>query len=379
MVSNGPILAAADVTADEQDGAAFHGDILEAILSHVPLVDLASSCCVSRGWERAVSSSLSHNALKPWLFLHSPSAEAYDPRSAVWMDINYRPPITPAAPLRSAHSTLLYTLTPSQFSFSIDPLHLTWHHVDPPLTWRTDPIVAFLAHRSIVIAGTCDFVDEPPAIEIYDLESKRWDTFDELPSIFAEYATATWFSVAVDDDKLHVMHKNSGAIFSFDPINKSWAGPYDLKPDPDVFSSIIGFVGGRMVVVGLMGSPEDVKSVKIYEVVDQFSECREIGEMPKLLVEKLQGESAEMASIGLSSAGDFMFLHHGSDPVEVIQCEMVGGGCRWGIVPNTVVDDRTRLRRLVFTSSIVGIGDLKKALRSESPRFTVKVKDSNVH
>ena len=135
-----------------------------------------------------------------------------------------------------------------------------------------------------------------------------------------------------------------------------------------------------MVIVGLLGSPEDVKSVKIYKVVVQFFQCRKIGEMPKSFVEKLQGESAEMASIGMSSAGDFIFLHHGSDPVEVIQCEVVSGGdggCRWGIVPNTVVDDRTRLRRLVFTSSNVGVEDLQRALRSESPQTTIKVKESD--
>ncbi|KAA0034300.1 F-box/kelch-repeat protein [Cucumis melo var. makuwa] len=368
-------------TADEHDGASVHGDILESILSHVPLIDLASSSCVSRGWERAVSSSLSHfNSPKPWLLLHFPSsasAAAYDPRSAIWMDINCRHPITPAtAPLRSSHSTLLYTLTPSQFSFSIDPLHLKWHHVSPPLTWRTDPIVALVASRLIVVAGTCVFVDEPPAVEIYDLESNTWETYEYLPSIFAEYATAVWYSVAVDDHKLHIMHKSSAAIFSFDPTEKSWAGPYESKPDPNLFSSIIGFAGGEMVVVGLTGSPEDVQSVKIYGVTAaEFSEWREIGEMPKSLVEKLQGESAEMASIGMSWAGDFLFIHHGSDPVEMIQCEVVGGGCRWGSVPNTVVDDRIRLRGLVLTSSNMGIEELKKALRSERPRITIKIKD----
>lgn len=131
-----------------------------------------------------------------------------------------------------------------------------------------------------------------------------------------------------------------------------------------------------MVVVGLTGSPEDVQSVKIYGVTAaEFSEWREIGEMPKSLVEKLQGESAEMASIGMSWAGDFLFIHHGSDPVEMIQCEVVGGGCRWGSVPNTVVDDRIRLRGLVLTSSNMGIEELKKALRSERPRITIKIKD----
>lgn len=286
-------------------------------------------------------------------------------------DYTLRP--TPILPLDST-----YTLTHTKFSFSIDPLHLTWQHVTPPLTWRIDPIVAVVSHRAIVVAGTCDFLDKPhPAVEIYDLKSQEWDTCDELPSIFADSAAATWFSIAVDDEKLHVMHKSSAAVYSFDPVDKSWAGPYEMKSDPDVFSTIVGFAGGGMVVVALLGSPEDVKSVKIYEVVVRFSELREVGEMPKSLVEKLQGESAEMASIGMSSAGDFVFIYHGEDPVEVIHCEVIGrgdDGCRWGIVANTVVDDRTRLRRLVFTSSNVGIEDLQ---RSESSRITVKVKNSD--
>ncbi|KAF2292771.1 hypothetical protein GH714_028089 [Hevea brasiliensis] len=86
-------------------------------------------------------------------------------------------------------------LSPSKFSFSFDPLHLTWHNVDSPLVWRTDPIVAVVGHRVIVAGGACDFEDDPLAVEMYDLKTRTWDTCESLPAHFKDSAASTWLSM----------------------------------------------------------------------------------------------------------------------------------------------------------------------------------------
>ncbi|KAJ1442211.1 F-box-like domain superfamily [Sesbania bispinosa] len=52
----------------EEIEAPIHGDILEAIFSHVPLIHLVPARHVSKAWKHAVLSSLCHvNPVKPWL------------------------------------------------------------------------------------------------------------------------------------------------------------------------------------------------------------------------------------------------------------------------------------------------------------------------
>ncbi|KAL0408596.1 UNVERIFIED_CONTAM: F-box/kelch-repeat protein [Sesamum radiatum] len=125
------------LTAEEVE---IHGDVLETILSHVPLLHLVSACRVSKWWRYAVSSSLHHhNPPKPWLILHTQAtrfphataAHAYDPRSPLWIKIS-QPSIDYVSALKSSNSNFLYMLSPSKFSFSLDPLNCNWRTVDPP-------------------------------------------------------------------------------------------------------------------------------------------------------------------------------------------------------------------------------------------------------
>ncbi|KAL6991437.1 hypothetical protein U1Q18_009549 [Sarracenia purpurea var. burkii] len=224
-----------------------YGDILEAILSHVPLVDLVPASHVSAAWNWAVLSSLRHsNALKPWLVVHSQdcrppyaiAAHGYDPRSHVWFRVE-QPPIRNVSVLRSSHSNLLYMLSPSKFSLSLDPLHLTWHNAEAPLVWRADPIVAAVGRRVVVAGGTCDFEDDPLAVEIYDVESRTWSSCDSMPAVLKDSSASTWLSIASDDQKMFVTEKHSGATHTFNPETKTWCGPYDMRPDPSTFHSVI--------------------------------------------------------------------------------------------------------------------------------------------
>lgn len=388
----------AEAEADDHD---IRGDVLESILCYVPLIHLLPPCHVSKSWNHAVFSSLRHfNKPKPWLIVHSQTSRrppyaaatttalAYDPRSDIWLRIinNQKPP--PAleyvdSPLRSSsNSTLLYMLSPSKFSFSIDTLHLTWHHVDPPRVWRTDPIVAAVGHRHIIVAGgACDFEDDPLSLEIYDLETREWDRCDEssMPVALKDSAAATWLSIAANTKKLYAMEKVSGITYSFDPSSKVWSGPFDLhhRDDQNIYFSVIGiFLDDRLIMVGLLGNSENLRDVKVWELKgESFEFCKEIGVMPEELVEKLKGENTSLGSIKMCSAADVLYIYNPEEPEEMVVCEINGGEgvvSRWGILKNAAVNDWSRVaERMVVTCADVGLGDLGKAVGSGKGSFSI--------
>ncbi|XP_002525399.2 F-box/kelch-repeat protein At1g23390 [Ricinus communis] len=363
----------------EQEQSTIHGDILESIVTRVPLIDLLSTFQVSISWNRAVLTSLHRfNRIKPWLILHtqatrspySTAAHAYDPRSDVWVQVQ-QPPISYISALRSSHSTLLYMLSPSNFSFSFDPMHLMWHNVDAPLVWRTDPVVAVVGHRVVVAGGTCDFEDDPLAVEIYDMKTRSWDTCESMPAFFKDSASSMWLSTAVQGNKMYVVVKSTGVAYWFDPEAKSWSGPYSLCPDTNVSCCCIGFANGRLILTGLTGDNEGtVSSVRLWELNSESMElCKEMGEMPSLLVEKLRGE---ILSTVVNVMGDFVFVISTSALDEVLLCEL-GGACNsWSSVRNAVVNDKCRLsQRLVFTCANVGLVDLHRATAANGRRFSI--------
>ncbi|PQP91839.1 F-box/kelch-repeat protein [Prunus yedoensis var. nudiflora] len=85
--------------------------------------------------------------------------------------------------------------------------------------------------------------------------------------------------------------------------------------------------------------------------------------MPAEMAEKLKGESGCVTSIGMSCMGNSVCLHNRAEPAEMILCELEGVGCRWGSVHNDVVNDGSRMQRLVVTCSNVGLPDLHKAVQ----------------
>ncbi|XWS34764.1 hypothetical protein CRYUN_Cryun21dG0065500 [Craigia yunnanensis] len=325
---------------------AIHGDVLETIFSHIPLIHLLPASTVSNSWNAAVFSSLRcFNKPKPWLFVHTQSihaphattAFAYDPRSSIWLKIHQKLPTRHVSALRSSDSKLLYALTPSKFSFSIDRFRLTWHHANPPAVWRTDPVVAVVGNRIIVAGGACDFEDDPLAVELYDINA-------------------------------HV-----GVTHSFNPNSKIWSGPYELRPDRSIYCSVIGFHGDNLIMVGLLGDSENVNGVKVWELNrESFEYSKEIGVMPKELVEKLKGEGTSFSSIRVSSVADFFYIYNPGEPGELVVLEVGGEGlCRWGSLRNAAVNDCSRVAdRVLLTCSDVGLGDLGRALGSGNGIFT---------
>ncbi|KVH95615.1 F-box/kelch-repeat protein At1g23390-like [Cynara cardunculus var. scolymus] len=358
-----------------------HGDVLEAVLSHLPLIRLLPASRVSKSWNAAVSSALLvSNNTKPWLIIHTQNSRhpypttthAYDPASNVWIQILH-PPIHYVSTLRSSQSNLLYMLSQSKLSLSFDPLHLTWHHAAGPKVSRIDPVVAVVGGHVVVAGGAYDFEDDPLAVEVYDLRSQRWTKSDPMPESFNQSASSLWLSVASGDSHLFVMEKSSGVTHSFNPNNDTWSGPYDMRPDDRVFYSVIGFSDDKLVVIGMLGDAEDVDGIKLWEVNCESFEFEEIGEMPASLVENLKSQNLQISSIDVSMGGNMAYIYISSRPEEVIVCEFIdGGGCRWCSVVNTVANGWSVMDKLAFTCSKVGMEELQRATRSESRRFVVK-------
>lgn len=374
-----------DMTEEQKKnhGVEIHGDVLETIFSLVPLIHLHPVSRVSKSWNAAVFSSLRRfNKPKPWLLIHtqklrSPqttTALAYDPRSGVWLKINQNLPPNHVSALSSSDAKLLYVLTPSQFSFSVDPFHLTWHHVNPPSVWRSDPVVAVVGNRIVVAGGSCDFEDDPLAVEIYNIDTHKWEKSESMPLTLKDSAASTWLSVAGDNQKIFMMEQMSGVTHSFKPNSKTWSGPYDLRPDRSIYFSAIGFrADDSLIMVGLLGGSEKVNNVKVWELCgESFEYCREIAVMPTELVQKLKGEGASFSSIKVSSEADFFYIYNPGEPGELVVLD-VGGGvgqCRWGSLKNAAVSDGSRVAEsVVLTCSDVRLGDIGRAVGSGNGSF----------
>ncbi|KAK7307230.1 hypothetical protein VNO77_40105 [Canavalia gladiata] len=362
--------------------APIHGDILEAIFSHVPLIHLVPVCHVSKAWKCAMSSSLAHvRPIKPWLMVltqstrssHVTTVHAYDPRSDVWVEIKHYPSIDHmphASPVRSSHSTLLYTLSPAEFTFSTDALHLDWHHAPSPRVWRTDPIVARVGQRVVVAGGACEFEDDPLAVEMYDAESRAWFTCQSMPALLKGSTASTWLSVAVAGDMMHVTEKHSGLTYSFDPTTGTWKGPFDLRPDPSVYYCVTGTLRKRLMVAGVVAEAENAKGVKLWAVRGELgSGMEEVGEMPKEMVRKLMG-GWELGSVEVTWIGDFVYVRNTLESEELVMCEVVNGVCcEWRSVRNVAVNDG---KRMVVCGGDVCMEDLQRAVLSENRIFCLK-------
>ncbi|CAJ1931428.1 unnamed protein product [Sphenostylis stenocarpa] len=358
--------------------APIHGDILEAILSHVPLIHLVPVCHVSNSWKRAVSSSLAHlRPIKPWLIVlnqnprasHVTTMHAYDPRSHVWLDIKDRTR-SHASPVRSSHSTLLYTLTPAEFTFSLDALHLHWYQAPSPRVLRTDPAVALVGSRVVVAGGACEFEDDPLAVEMYDAESRVWERCPSMPELLKNSTASSWLSVAVTGEVMHVTEKHSGVTYSFDTVMKKWKGPFDLRPDESVFHCITGILGERLMVAGVVGEFGNVRGVKLWEVRGGLgSGMVEVGEMPKEMIRKVM-DGSELGSVEVTWIGNFAYVRNTSVAEELVVCEVLNGvGCEWRSVKNAAVNHGTRM---VVCGGNLCMEDLQRAAMSENWTFYMK-------
>ncbi|KAG7655302.1 F-box-like domain superfamily [Arabidopsis suecica] len=363
------------------------GDILESILSYLPLLDLDSASQVSKSWNRAVFYSLRRLKTMPWLFVYnqrnSPPytmatmAMAYDPKSEAWIELKTASsPVEHVSVARSSHSTLLYALSPARFSFSTDAFHLTWQHVSPPRVWRIDPIVAVVGRSLIIAGGVCDFEEDRFAVELFDIESGdgAWERCESMPDFLYESASSTWLFVAVSSEKMYVTEKRSGVTCSFNPVTRSWTKLLDLCPgECSLYSRSIGFSGNRLIVAGIIGDEYNPTGIELWKVIDSDEshlKFESIGSMPETYLEKLRGINSDwpLTSIVLNAVGDMVYVHDAAENGgEIVAAEIEGGKlCKWRTLPNADAtwNKSHAAERVIVACSNVGFSDLKLAFRN---------------
>ncbi|KAL1194141.1 F-box/kelch-repeat protein [Cardamine amara subsp. amara] len=364
------------------------GDILESILSYLPLLDLDSACQVSKSWNRAVFFSLRRLKSMPWLFIYSQRASppynmsttamAYDPKSDQWIHLKKTAPSSPGEHVsvaRSSHSTLLYALSPARFSFSIDAFHLTWRDVTPPRVWRIDPIVAVVGRSLIVAGGVSEFEDDRFAVELFDIGGDAWERCESMPDFLYESASSTWLSVAASSEKMILTEKRSGLACSFDPETKSWTKLLDFCPgECRLYSRSIGFSGNRLIMAGIVGDEEENPTgIELWEVVSDESpmnlKFESIGSMPKACFDKLRVTDYDwpLTSITLNAVGNMVYIHNSAETGDIVAAEIEEGKlCKWRSLPNAnaIWNTSNAAERLIVACSNVSFSDLKRASRN---------------
>ncbi|CAA2995930.1 F-box kelch-repeat At1g23390 [Olea europaea subsp. europaea] len=370
-----------EISHGEQE-VEIHGDVLETILSCVPLIDLVPASSVSKSWCSAVASSLRRlKKPKPWLILHkqatrwpyATTTHSYDPCSNQWIKIS-KPSLDFISVLKSSQSNFLYMLSHSKFSFSFDPLNSRWYQVDHPLVWRTDPIVARVEDSVVVAGGVCQFEDDPLAVEMYDFNTRAWCTCESMPGSLKESAESALLSIATTKGKLIFTEKQTGVTHWFDSGTKSWSGPYNLNPGQPLVNYNIASFNGDLILVGLC---KNVERFKIWKMGTENFYFEEIGEMPLAFVEKLKSECFGFSSINVLVGKNLVYMYNSWKVEEVVACELICGGggsvegCRWWGVENVVAREEMLKNRLVFTCSEVGFDELQRVTRTDNWKFEV--------
>lgn len=283
-----------------------YGDVLEAVVSRVPTVDLIPASRVSREWRSAVRSSLRrHPRRSPWLLLRhlrrpgaSPASfHAFDPFSSSWLAL---PPDSPSPAkadvaramfLRGSAGDRLHTLTVSKIAISQDPFGTAWGtELKAPKVWRQDAVVAEVGRWLVVAGGGCPMVlDEGEvvgAVEVCDRRSGAWESAEPMPPQFDGSTCATWLSVAPTDERLYVMEKKTGLLSCFDPESKRWGSTWQPRPDPGVQCWAVA-MGRReyeaVLVVGVGPASQSGTKVRLVEVGGSRAE----EEMPREMAERL--------------------------------------------------------------------------------------------
>ncbi|KAJ4749294.1 F-box/kelch-repeat protein [Rhynchospora pubera] len=260
-------------------------DMLEAVVTKLPTVDLLSASCVSHGWLHAVHSSLhTQPRLFPWLILRClphPVAtthwiHALDPHSRTWLSVPPHYNSTgkakePSPTLNFLHGSTrdrLYALTLSQLLISEDPFGCSCQmEAKGPNVWRQDPVVAEVQGQWVVVVGggfLTDDREEEGAVEVYDKETGMWELAEPMPAEFDRSTYATWLSVAVSEKRLFVIEKKTGWVSRFDPESKKWGPTCQLRTVPSVSKWAIVMAGKeRLLLVGAGAEGEMPTEMKV--------------------------------------------------------------------------------------------------------------------
>ncbi|XP_027350255.1 F-box/kelch-repeat protein At3g24760 [Abrus precatorius] len=330
-------------------------DLLELILSLLPIPTLLRASTVCKLWHSIISSSsfsiLSNHPNKPWFFLHgihnisskNNQSFAFDPSSNSWFLLP-----TPSTPQHHQPNTSFvgtnsfFFITAPNFLYT-PILHPFWHSTPPLHFPRINPLLGVFndhgKHPKFIVVGGVKFIgnlvdiEDRLDVEIYDPLLGSWELGPPLPADFRSGNSSSSLSSALFKGRFYVFGIYSCFVSSFDLNLRVWSEVQTLRPSGVVFSFLIG-CREQLVLAGVCRS-----SFVLWKVDERSMEFSEIAVMPHDLLSSLfdGDEDDKFASLKCVGLGDLIYLFnedfHRMYPACVCEIDAASGRCTWRKVP----------------------------------------------
>ncbi|XP_020240480.1 F-box/kelch-repeat protein At3g24760 [Cajanus cajan] len=337
-------------------------DLLELILSLLPIPTLIRVSTVCKLWHSIISSSsfstLSHNPNQPWFFLHgihnisskNNQSFAFDPSSNTWFLLP-----TPHQPNNTSFigSNSFLFITAPKFLYT-PILHPSWH-ATPPLNFpRTNPLLAsfhtpsnknhnftlphFIVVGGVRFIGNLVDIEDRLDVEIYDPLLGSWALAPPLPPDFRSGNSSSSLSSALFRGKFYVFGIYSCFVSSFDLHLRVWSEVHTLRPHGVVFSFLVA-CRNHLVLAGVCNFPHGSSSFALWKVDEGTMGVTQIAVMPHdLLCSMFDGdEDDKFASLKCVGMGDLVYVfnedYHMMYPACVCEIDGESGRCVWRRVP----------------------------------------------
>ncbi|KAF7825708.1 F-box/kelch-repeat protein [Senna tora] len=342
-------------------------DLIELILSFLPIPTLVRASTVCKLWYSLISSpsfssstslynphlSLPHS--QPWFFLygiHNISSKnnqsfAFDPISNRWLRLP-----TFSSQQHSNTSFIgtngFFFVTAPNFCYTptLNPL---WRPTPPLHFPRTNPLLGVFSDglddspRFVVVGGVKFIgnlvdIEERLDLEIYDPVLDSWELGPPLPADFRSGNSSYSLSSASFGGRFYVFGIYSCFVSSFDLRERVWSEVRTLRPPGVVFSFLIACTD-VLVLAGMCNAALGA-SFNLWKVDAKTMEFSEIAVMPQNLLYSLfdSDEDDKFASLKCVGLGDFIYVfnedYHRVYPACVCEIDSKSGKCSWRRVPH---------------------------------------------
>ncbi|KAJ7961493.1 F-box/kelch-repeat protein [Quillaja saponaria] len=352
-------------------------DLVELILSFLPIHTLMRSSTVCKLWYSIISSPtfspIAHNN-KPWFFLyglHNTNSKnnqsfAFDPISNLWFCLPTFPSEQQQQPNTSFIGTngFFFTTAP-KFSYT-RILHRSWNLTSPLRFSRINPLLGVFDNESglprFIVVGGVRFIgnlvdiEDRLAVEIYDPSLGSWELCPPLPADFRSGNSSFSLSSALFGGRFYVFGIYSCFVSSFDMHEHVWSEVQTLRPPGVIFSFLIA-CRERLVLAGICNGPLG-PSFNLWKIDEKTMEFSEIAIMPRDLLYSLfdSEEDDKFASLKCVGLGDLVYVfneeYHKIYPACFCEIDSESGKCNWRRVPQLPLPVNKFHKVISFCSTI---------------------------
>ncbi|MED6172342.1 hypothetical protein PIB30_049196 [Stylosanthes scabra] len=341
-------------------------DLIELILSFLPIPALIRSSTVCKLWHSIISSvSFSKTNNKPWFFLHgihnisskNNQSFAFDPTSNCWFLLPTFPTTSTATTTNQPNNSFVGTkgfffITAPTFCYTRILRPASWHATSPLHFSRINPLLgvfndddAALHPNFIVVAGVKFIgnlvdIEDRLDVEIYDPVQGTWELSPPLPADFRSGNSSSSLSSAMFKGRFYVFGIYSCFVASFDLKQRNWSEVMTLRPHPAVVFSFLIPSRNHLVLAGVCNnSVEGGCSFNLWKVDEGTMEVCEMGVMPReLLYDMFEGdEDDKFASLKCVGGDDVVYVfnedYHRIYPSCVCEIDAHSGRCSWRRLP----------------------------------------------